>query len=682
MLRILPGALEEGQMKREKKRVHAQGAKWRKLDNTAKLFAAVAGEDFGQVFRISAALEDEVSPELLKQALDTTLPEFENFRVKLRKGFFWNYFETNNRDPVVEHEETYPCKFIDPHVSGRFPFRVSFYGRRINFEVFHGLTDGLGALNFMKYLTERYLELAAGEQYKKERESGEGQAGLSGGKRHAPGEAKEAADRTPPAGRGHAAFSGQRTRQEADRRIRERAVSADSYLTYYRERPHKRYETERALAVTGDCLPLDWQSVLHGTVALDDIRALGKHAGVSITKYLAAALLWSVIQVYTDGRTLKRPAALNLPINLRTFFESDTMANFFSVVNISWPAGPAPRDFEELLGHVSRQMDEKIVKDKLEETISYNVSNEKKWYVRIIPLWIKNIALSAIFFKTSRAYTMTLSNLGPVALREDLAGMVRGFQLLLGVSGRQRMKCGVIACNGKLCITFNSAMEDMDLQDCFFRFLREKGVEAELESNGVADREHDQGNYPSVSHDRGKLKKIVNLFYLALLTAAALMGITNYAAYGCLNRGWSLLVMGGIAYAAMTVRYSVMRRANIAGILVRQSLGAQALLVLIDYMYGMKGWSVNYAIPCLILFDVIAIVFLILLNRLNWQSYFMYQIAITVFSFIPLFLWWGGLITKPLLSVIVVILSVAVLAGTVILGDWSIKKELKRRFYF
>lgn len=676
MLLIPPGMPEEGQMEREKKRVHAQGAKWRKLDNTAKLFAAVAGEDFSQVFRISAMLEDEVSPELLKQALDATLPEFENFRVKLRKGFFWNYFETNNREPVIEHEETYPCKFIDPHASERFPFRVSYYGRRINFEVFHGLTDGLGALNFMKYLTERYLELATEEPCEKGRKGGEDRAGVSGEKRQAPGGTKEVWDSAPPEKRRHTAHP------EADRRIRERAVSADSYLTYYRERPHKRYETERALAVTGDCLPLDWQSVLHGTVALEDIRALSKNAGVSITKYLAAALLWSVIQVYTDGHTLKRPAALNLPINLRTFFESDTMANFFSVVNISWPAGPAPHDFEELLALVSRQMDEKIVKDKLEETISYNVSNEKKWYVRIIPLWIKHMALSAIFFRTSRAYTMTLSNLGPVALREDLAGMVSGFQLLLGVSGRQRMKCGVIACNGKLCITFNSAMEDMDLQDCFFRFLREKGIEAELESNGVADQEHDQGNYPSVSHDRGKMKKIVNLFYLALLTAAALMGIMNYATYDRLDRWWSLLVMGGITYAAMTVRYSVMRRANIAGILVRQSLGAQALLVLIDFMYGMKGWSVNYAIPCLILFDVIAIVFLILLNRLNWQSYFMYQITITVFSFIPLLLWWGGLITKPLLSVIVVILSVSILAGTVILGDWSVKKELKRRFYF
>ncbi len=665
-------------MKREKKRVHAQGAKWRKLDNTAKLFAAVAGEDFSQVFRISATLKEEVSPELLKRALDATLPEFENFRVKLRQGFFWNYFETNNREPVIEREETYPCKFIDPHASERFPFRVSYYGRRINFEVFHGLTDGLGALNFMKFLIERYLELLTGEQGEKGRDSREDRAGARGEKGHAPERRKTAPDGTPPERSGCPASG----RQEADRCVRERAVSADSYLTYYRERPRRRYETERALAITGDCLPLDWQSVLHGTVALEDIRAISKNAGVSITKYLAAALLWSIIQVYTDGHTLKRPAALNLPINLRTFFESDTMANFFSVVNIAWPAGPAPRNFEEMLALVSLQMDEKIVKDKLEETISYNVSNEKKWYVRIIPLWIKHIALSAIFFRTSRAYTMTLSNLGPVALRGDLAGMVSGFQLLLGVSGRQRMKCGVIACNGKLCITFNSAMEDMDLQNCFFRFLREQGIEAELESNGAADQEHDQGNYPSVSHDRGKLKKIVNLFYLALLTAAALMGIMNYATYDRLDRWWSLLVMGGIAYAAMTVRYSVMRRANIAGILVRQSLGAQALLVLIDYMYGMKGWSVNYAIPCLILFDVIAIVFLILLNRLNWQSYFMYQITITVLSFIPLFLWWGGLITKPLLSVVVVILSVAVLAGTVILGDWSVKKELKRRFYF
>ena len=77
-----------------KKRPRIQGAAWRRLDNTAKLFAAVSGEDLSSVFRIAAVLKEPVEPELLHRALLLTLPEFENFRVKLRKGFFWYYFET------------------------------------------------------------------------------------------------------------------------------------------------------------------------------------------------------------------------------------------------------------------------------------------------------------------------------------------------------------------------------------------------------------------------------------------------------------------------------------------------------------------------------------------------------------------------------------------------------------
>ena len=143
-----PGQIvsEKVEKKREekpkKKRLRIQGAAWRRLDNTAKLFAAVSGEDLSSVFRISAVLKEKVDPELLQRALVRTLPEFENFRVKLRKGFFWYYFETNNRNPGVEEEQSAPCRFIDPHRGARFPFRVSYYGCRINFEVFHGLTDG------------------------------------------------------------------------------------------------------------------------------------------------------------------------------------------------------------------------------------------------------------------------------------------------------------------------------------------------------------------------------------------------------------------------------------------------------------------------------------------------------------------------------------------------------------
>lgn len=749
---------------KDRVRPHIQGARWRKLDNTAKLFAAVAGEDLSNVFRLSVSLNHEIKPELLEQALKLTLPEFENFRVKLRKGFFWNYFETNNREPLVEKEETYPCKYIDPHASHRFPFRVSYYGRRINFEVFHGLTDGLGALNFLKKMTEHYLELYV-ESQKKENfpgaedtgtsetlgitkevqktartsegvqeasrtteraqeasrtSEGEGVQEASGATERAqeaagtteqaqeaagtsctavkfeiseqtaeicpPGQEVQAEEISPLKETRQAveAERGQADRQGGEKlkKASIRQLEEDGYLRHYRKRPHQRYETEPALTIDGEYLPLDCQSVLHGTISLGALKAACRKEGVSITKYLTAALIWSLIQVYTDGKTLKRPAALNLPINLRSFFDSETMANFFSVTNIAWPAGKAPERFEDVLAEVGRQMDEKIVKERLEETISYNVSNEKKWYVRIVPLFIKNIAMNTVFFKSSKAYTMTLSNLGPVALKPEYEDMVENFHVLIGVSRQQKMKCGVIAFRDKIFLSFNSAVSDLKMQEYFFRFLEEKGAAAELESNGAVEHKYDKGNYPSISYDRGKLKKLTNILYLVLFTAAAITGLVNVLTYGITETWWSLIAIGSIAYVAMTIRYSVMRRASLAGILIRQSVGVQVLLVIIDYMTGFSRWSFNYAIPSLILFDVIAVVFLILINRLNWQSYFMYQIAITIFSFIPLILWAAGLITSPLMSVITVVLSVAVLLVTIILGDRSVKKELKRRFYF
>ncbi|MCB6610437.1 DUF6320 domain-containing protein [[Clostridium] symbiosum] len=650
---------------KDRVRPRIQGARWRKLDNTAKLFAAVAGEDLSNVFRLSVSLKNEIKPELLEQALKLTLPEFENFRVKLRKGFFWNYFETNNREPLVEKEETYPCKYIDPHASHRFPFRVSYYGRRINFEVFHGLTDGLGALNFLKKMTEHYLDLYIKVQKKENSQEAEN-AGLA-----------EAAGKTELTQE----ITG-KTEQTQEITGKIERMQEDGYLRHYSKRPHKRYETEQALSIEGEYLPLDCQSVLHGSIPLDALKAVCRKEGVSITKYLTAALIWSLIQVYTDGKTLKRPAALNLPINLRSFFDSETMANFFSVTNIAWPAGKAPERFEDVLAEVGRQMDEKIVKERLEETISYNVSNEKKWYVRIVPLFVKNIAMNAVFLKSSKAYTMTLSNLGPVSLKPEYEDMVENFHVLIGVSRQQKMKCGVIAFRDKLYLSFNSAVSDLKMQEYFFRFLEERGAAAELESNGAVEQKYDKGNYPSISYDRGKLKKLTNILYLVLFTAAAITGLVNVLTYGITETWWSLIAIGSIAYVAMTLRYSIMRRASLAGILIRQSLGVQVLLVIIDYMTGFSRWSFNYAIPSLILFDVIAVVFLILINRLNWQSYFMYQIAITIFSFIPLILWAAGLITSPLMSIITVILSVSVLFITIILGDRSVKKELKRRFYF
>ncbi len=608
-----------------------QGKRWRRLDNTGKIFPLIANENLSNVFRISVTLKEEVEPELLSQALEEVLPRFEGFQVKMKRGFFWYYFETNKRTPLIEKESTYPCQYIDPKSNQLFLFRVSYYKRRIHLEVFHAVTDGLGAVNFIRELTYCYLRKRRG----------------------LPEGAAPAMDCS--------------------------TDTEDSYLKNYKKQPGKRYSSVRAYRLEGRYLDLGGENVIHGCVKVPELKAVCRRRNVSITKYLAACLIWSIYEEYLDGQPGRCPIGVNLPINLRAFFGSTTTANFFAVTDINCQPDQVHQPFDEILDQVGSQMDEKIVKEKLEETISYNVSNEKKWYVRITPLFVKWLALGAIFRRNDRAHTITLSNIGPVSVDEEFKDDIEQFHLIIGVSKRQPAKCAVCSYGQDMMISFTTVFDDTRLQDRFFGKLKEDGIAVDFESNGVAMPEYDRGNYPVIGYGRDKWKKLVWIFYATLLAAAVIVGIVNVATYSGL--WWSVIAIFGIADVALTVRYSILRHANLGKSVLIETLGIQALLLATDHVIGYQGWSVNYAIPSTILFADIAIVFLILLNRLNWQSYFMYQIAITLFSFIPILLWALGLITQPVMAIITVIISVLILTMTVLLGDRRVKNELIRRFH-
>lgn len=634
-LRLWQNVPEDGHLEKEGGRFmkkNPQGKRWHRLDNTGKIFPMIANENLSNVFRISVVLKHEIDPVFLQQALEDTLPRFKGFKVKLKRGFFWYYFEGNKRTPYIEKENTWPCRYIDPKSNQLYLFRVSYYQCRINLEVFHAVTDGMGATNFIRELTARYLDLRSGRQQElREEEQG-----------------------------------------PADK-------IEDSYLKNYREMPRTRYSSKPAYHLEGNYLPLGGESVIHGRVNIRDLKQACRARKVSVTKYLTASLIWSICQVYMDGKPGPQRIEVNLPINLRAFFGSDTSSNFFAVTGIHYGQPQGNGDFDSILASVCTQMDEKIVKEKLEQTISYNVSNEKKWYVRILPLCVKWLALGFIFKRNDRAHTITLSNIGPISMDEKYQEEIENFLLLIGVSKRQPAKCGICAYGDTVTIIFTKVFDDDRLEDCFFQRLKEDGVPAELESNGLVKPLCWKGNYPVIEYDKNKWKKLVYLFYGVLAAMAIVLGLVNIATYDHL--WWSGIAIPGIAYAGLTMRYSILRHANLGKTVMIETIGMQVLLVMIDWVLGYEGWSVNYAVPATILFADVAVVFLILVNRLNWQSYFMYQLAITIFSFIPLILWAAGLVTRPLMAVITVVLTVFILAMTIFLGDRGVKNELIRRFH-
>lgn len=72
----------------------------RKLDNSAKIFPLSSCKKYSTVFRLSITLKEDIKPNILLKALIETLDKYKGFRVKMKKGFFWHYLESNT---VIEN---------------------------------------------------------------------------------------------------------------------------------------------------------------------------------------------------------------------------------------------------------------------------------------------------------------------------------------------------------------------------------------------------------------------------------------------------------------------------------------------------------------------------------------------------------------------------------------------------
>ena len=144
---------------------------WRRLDNSAKIFPIAAGRKYSTVFRLSVVLNENVEPKMLEKAVKETLKKYTAFKVRMKSGFFWYYFEENTKEPIVEIEKDYPCNYIDPNKNNGYLFKVTYFNNKINIDIFHSLTDGNSGNVFFREIVYTYLELMHPEILKEERKA-------------------------------------------------------------------------------------------------------------------------------------------------------------------------------------------------------------------------------------------------------------------------------------------------------------------------------------------------------------------------------------------------------------------------------------------------------------------------------------------------------------------------------
>lgn len=417
--------------------------KWRKLDSSAKLFPIIAGKKLSSVFRLSVILKEKVEPYILKVALDKTLAQYDSFKVGLRKGFFWYYLEYNTKDVIISKEDDYPCKYIDRSQNNNYLFKVTYFENKINIDIFHSLTDGNGAMDFLKELTYNYLGLVHKEELEKE---------------------------------------------NLYRNIETYNNTEDSYIKNYSKSDVKREKTKRAYILRGNSLPLYALGVTHYFINLESLKKVAKEKKCTITQYLTALVILSIFKENYIKSKSRKPIKVFIPVNLKNYFDSETVSNFFSYINIEANLNiNKDINLDYIISIVKQEFDKKLNKQSILKTMSSNTEWGNNIAVSAIPLALKKAALKMSFTQISKYSTTTLSNLGIIKVKEEYEKYIDNFLFLLSTAKIERIKCSVLSYKESIIFTFTSSLNNCSIQQTFLETLKKSGINAKIEGNGVYD---------------------------------------------------------------------------------------------------------------------------------------------------------------------------------------------------
>lgn len=405
---------------------------WRKLDNTAKMFS-LDDKKNTSTFRFSVLLKTNVDPNVLQKALNKTINECPSYKMKMGAGLFWNYLELNEKKIIIQKENEIPCEHINFKQNNDYLFKVTYYKNKINLDVFHVLTDGLGASVLLKALIYNYfiIKYKLPNDIKYENEINNFQ---------------------------------------------------DQYLKYYNPKLKELGKHKKGYKLPG--IPnKKINNTHHYIVSIKEIKNICRKYNATITEYLTALYIYSLYNsIY--NKNSKREIVVAIPINLRKVFHEETTANFFTYMKVRSNVVNNPKvTFKSILEYTKGEFYVKLTEDKIKEYISRDMKIGMNIPIRLAPLFMKKLFIKYLGFSVKSSNTTNLSNMGPIDIEEKYKKYIDNILVLVMPNLEQKIKCTVCSYQDKLNITLNSNINDKDLQKVFLEQLKYNLKKVEVISN-------------------------------------------------------------------------------------------------------------------------------------------------------------------------------------------------------
>ncbi|MDD3340577.1 MAG: hypothetical protein PHN72_00015 [Bacilli bacterium] len=412
-------------------------SKWYELDNAAKIFPPTSTRKDPRVFRFACELYEKVDPVILESAVTKTLKQFPEFQVVLKRGFFWYYLESTHKRPIVKEEKIPPCSPIYRKSSRKLLFRIQYYDKRINLEIYHALADGTGALSFLKTILSYYLS----EKYKEEYQ-------------HEPIEV------------GYDASSYEKM--------------DDSFKKYYKKtRNIKHNKKEKVYHFKGERVKKGYLNIVEGQMDVDKVLALAHQHHSTLTSFITAVYVYSIYKNMQETEK-EQTVSIMLPVNLRKFFHSASARNFFCTVDIKSTFKKKKIELDDIIKMVNKSFEKELSPKNVEAKMNEYSHLERNFVARLTPLFLKNWVLKIAAYITGKKSTTVVTNLGKIDVPVQYRHHVRLFDVLVSTGKTQMALCSY---QNMLVVSFTSAFVDTEVMKEFFRTLTTLGIPVTLVTN-------------------------------------------------------------------------------------------------------------------------------------------------------------------------------------------------------
>ncbi len=399
------------------------------LDTVATLFPAITTKDNSSTYRISAILKEQIDEAILQRALDDVFARFPMFNLKLVKDNFNEYLIKNPNKPTVKKDTDYPCGVIDYSANNDFMFQVIYYNNIIAIEVFHVLSDGTGALEFFKTLLYQYLLLKGKEVFLDEN--------IIDPKSTSPPEESE-----------------------------------DSCKKYYHTDSKTSVpKVKDAFRIKGHLYKPYGNNVTYGVLDTEELKELASNYNATITQYIAGLLIQAIYKSNVKPNIDNAPIVLAIPVNLRPFFPSKSLKNFFCVVNIYVELKDCT-DLQSIIEVVKAEFARCSKKEYLKDMLDSNHGITDNIIVKKVPRLLRYAGTRFVYaFLIENLKTVTLSNVGEIKVAKSMVPHIERFEVTIYPTAKSPINCCVCSYNNRFTVNFVRSVRENKILKYFFTYL-------------------------------------------------------------------------------------------------------------------------------------------------------------------------------------------------------------------